>query len=426
MRRLAVFLMPVLALAACTAPGYGPYPSGGEYSSRADDRWYDSEDLALAARIVDRGAGNFAIDLNRPAYVAVFEILPGQGVGLMYPSFETQDAFYPAGFSILPSTRVRNYDWFEAGYRGQLSTNMPRFYFLVASKRPLRISRFQRSDGALRSVLGLSGYTSLSYQSVMGDLVNTIVPYQPSTDWTTDVFAVWPDQGYNYYYTSYPRNYTRFQCVNGTYEILPWELARFACGGYRGGTVNNGGDGRVPPPRRDTTQVTAPGKHRPEPPATGDGGGPGAVRRTPQTRREPREIDLPRITGEGDGGGSSDSNDGPRVRPSGEPRVEAPKMEPRSEPRAEPRSEPRFAPRSEPRGESPRTSPRTESPRMESPRSEPRSEPRSAPAHNDPPARSDPGPSRASAPPPSPPPPSAPPSAPASAPSRSAPAERTP
>src|SRR4051794_26645537 len=70
MRRLAAFLLPVLALSACVGPAYGPSRGGGRYDQRASERWYDREDLPLAARITQHGSYDFAVDLNRPAYVA--------------------------------------------------------------------------------------------------------------------------------------------------------------------------------------------------------------------------------------------------------------------------------------------------------------------------------------------------------------------
>jgi hypothetical protein len=381
MRRLAALLLPVLALSACVGPAYGPRGGGGRYDQRASERWYDREDLPLAARITPRGNSDFTVDLNRPAYVAVFEILPGQGVGLLYPRYEREDAYFPAGFSPLDLTGTsRDYNWYSSSLSGRYSRSEPRAYFLVASRRPLRISRFQRGGGdALRSVLGLSTYGAVNYQSVMNDLVGAIVPNQAEEDWTTDVYTVWPSRGDRYYYAEYPQQYVQVYCGDGTYDVVPVELARFACGRGRGGIVHRGGydggysggnGGNVPPPRgRDTTQVTAPGRRRPEP-LTGAGetsGASGTRRPRPLGRPETAEPTVPR-----EGGG-----DGPRVAP-----VEGPRREPRAAPRAEPRPEPR---REEPRVE-PRPEPRRETPRRETPGEpgEPQERPRSEPVYQAP------------------------------------------
>jgi|GEM_PF-1427149 len=460
MRRLASLLLPVLALSACVGPAYGPR-AGGRYDQRASERWYDRDDLPLAARITDRGGSDFSVDLNRPAYVAVFEILPGQGVGLLYPRYEREDAYFPAGLSSLDLRHAaRDYNWYSGSMSAaRYSRSEPRSYFLVASKRPLRISRFQRGGGgALRSVLGLSAYGAVDQQAVMNDLVGAIVPDQPAEDWTTDVFTVWPSRGNHYYYAEYPRQYVQVYCGDGTYDIVPVELSRFACGRFRGGIVNQGGygggyygggnsnGGNVPPPRgRDTTHVTTPGRRRPEPlTGAGETGGASPTRRPrPVGRPETETPGTPR------GGGGEPRvapvegprrepraapREEPRPEPQAEPQPQAPRVEPRAEPRREvprretpvERSEPQERPRAEPLYQAPRAEPvappreaprsepvYTAPPRAETPRAEPvhtAPPPRSEPVHSAPPQRSEPVYS-APSPPPSPPP--APPSEPA-------------
>lgn len=45
----------------------------------------------LRARIVDV-TGRLLVSTNRPAHVAVFEIVPGRGVGLLYPAYTSEDS----------------------------------------------------------------------------------------------------------------------------------------------------------------------------------------------------------------------------------------------------------------------------------------------------------------------------------------------
>ncbi len=425
MKGLAALLLPVLALSACVGPAYGP-STGGRYDQRASERWYDRDDLPLAARITPRGGSDLSVDLNRPAYVAVFEILPGQGVGLLYPRYGSEDAYFPTGLSSLDlRNTTRDYNWYSSSLTGSYSRGDPRFYFLVASRRPLRISRFQRGGGnALRSVLGLSAYGAVNYQSVMNDLVGAIVPDQPNEDWTTDVYSVWPSRGNDYYYTEYPQHYVQVYCGDGTYDVVPVELTRFACGrqrgiAHRGGYGNS--NGNVPPPERDTTHVTAPGRRRPEP-LTAGGGGDGSA---PSSSRRPRPLGRPETKPEpvtprepgGDGPRVAPTTESPRREPAAEPRAEptpeprpeAPRVEPRESPRPEApraapveRSEPQERPRAEPVYQAPRETPRVETPRAEAPRPEP--------VYSAPPPRNDPPP--------------APPPAPAPAPVRSEPVAR--
>jgi hypothetical protein len=409
MRRLASLLVPVLALSACVRPYYGPEPDGDGYRS-SSDRWYDAADVPLAARIEQTGIG-YGIRLNRPAYVAMFEILPGQGVGLYYPSYQPERAFFPTGFSSLPTHGARRFDSYFTGMPSVYRRGEPRFYFLVASKRPLRsITRFQRSEGSLRSVLGLTAYSSMNYRRVMDDLVQAVVPPQSDDDWTTDVLAIWPrSDGY------YADNggYTRVYCGDGTVEVLPIELSRWGCMRQRRPIVVRAP--RVatdpPPSSEDTVTVRPPTRRRPQP-ADGatEGAAEGGRVAVPERRPGHPEAADPAAPRVRPGGGetevapaASEGEDArtPRVEPRERPRPESPAPEPRQprEPRSEPRSEtprptPRETPRTEPRAETPRPTP---TPRSETPRSEPRSEaPRPAPVRNDPPpARSEPAPAPA-------------------------------
>ena len=402
MRRLATLLVPVLALSACY-PGYRSGPGSDSYRYDSD-RWYDAADVPLAARVEQVGSG-LGIRLNRPAYVAMFEIIPGQGVGLYYPAYGAERGYFPSGFSSLPLHGARYYDSYFTGLPARYSRGEPRFYFLVASRRPLRsITRFQRADGAIRSVLGLTAYNTLNYRRVMDDLVEAVVPLQNDEDWTTDVLAVWP-QDYGYY--AYGDRYQRVYCGDGTTELLPAELALWGCRRQQRPIVVRAprtADGGTTPPPAAGDSVRAPGRHRPQP-ADGADAGTGADdtgrRAVPQRRpgtpeaaepAAPRtrpgvDAETPATPGE-DGGDART----PRVEPRERPRAESPRPEPRETPRTEPRTE---SPKPTPRSESPRSEPRTESPRpaprAESPRSEPRTEaPRPAPVRNDPPPRAEP------------------------------------
>ena len=87
----------------------------------------------------------------------------------------------------------------------------------MASRRPLHnVQRFQRSPGALRSVLGLSDYASLSANTVMNDLVSAVVPAQPDDDSATDMFAIWPERRSSRYYSD-DRRYVEVRCADGSW-----------------------------------------------------------------------------------------------------------------------------------------------------------------------------------------------------------------
>ena len=433
LRRLATLLVPVAALAACV----GPYGNGRPYSG--PDGYAADFSAPLAARLVPGHVG-MGVQLNRPAHVAIFEIIPGEGVGLVYPAVRSEAQFFEAGFTRFTPTVVSQYRAYFSSYHGNLHRG-PRFYFLVASAQPLRISRFQRSPGALRSVLGFSSYTSPSPDRVMEALVSTIVPPQPDEDWTVDVYTVWPARYDDYPYMG---RLTSVYCA-GDRLVVPFELVGYACSGYgrRQALPPPPVDPRNPPEEGDSTEVQVPGRRRPEPvPTTTDGSGAGSdsprsrpevegEAGEPERPRAPRGGDGPRVTPPGNEPGSGDpqrpevpaeepSRPTPPVqpfiptvsRPAGEPvlqpaeparetpRVESPRVEPARE-TPQPES-PRVEPvRETPRFEAPRPEPVRETPRFESPRPEPvRETPRSEPVRVETP-RHDP-------PPPPPPPPPAP------------------
>jgi len=386
--RLAALLVP-LALSACATYGYPGGSDGGYYGREGRDRWDDS-DTPLHARLVENGSG-LGISLNRPAHVAIFEILPGAGVGLLYPGYSREAAYLSSGFSYVSGRTSRRYDWYNASYNHSgRRRNEPRFYLLVASRRPLRTERFH-SGGSLRSALGLSSYSTGSYRSVMNDLVEAVVPYQHDDDWTTDVLAMWPDRRYDQYWDDGDR-YTRVRCANGTVVLTPWELASYACG-----TRRTGGNGNVPPvrpkPDGDSTTVRKPGRRRPEVPTNG-GSRPGTTQveaperrprdARPGTRPLPEDRERPRVrpAEAGDEAREPEAREVPRTREqprSEEPRREAPRVrETREErPAPAPRRESPPPAREEPRRSEPA---RTETRRADPP---PRAEPRNDTPRND-------------------------------------------
>lgn len=377
MRRLASLFLAVAALGAC-APYYSP---GGPYDrdrGRYDDDYYGDGyygGAPLDARIVP-GGGFFGVRLSDDAHVAIFEIVPGRGVGLLYPSYDSERGLFRAGHSNIHIGAPRYYDWYFANSAtspyGRV-TSEPRFFFMVASRRPLQnIGRFQRSPGALRSLLGLSSYASLNTNTVMNDLVSAVVPAQPDEDWATDMYAIWPNSRSSGYYRN-DRRYVEVRCANGRTVFTALELARYACQTPR--------DRRpVPPvspgrPDGGSTDVVQPGRKRPGT-TNADAPSVGRRRTAPAIRRggeeAPRSVE-PRRGGEEAPARVAPRRGGDEAPRSVEPRREEPRREAapaRVAPRREESAEPR---RAEPRREEAR---REEAPRRAEPREVSRPEPR--------------------------------------------------
>lgn len=323
MRRPLAVLAVSLLLAACAGRA-GP-PSGTSPGSRP-----------LHARILP-GHDGLAFSLNRPAHVAVFEVVPGRGVGLVYPSYPAQGEMLSSGFH-RPLLSGSQFRW--AYLSTPVSPNQSRYLYLVASERPLDIDAFVHSPTALRSTLGVRRFAAWNPHALLDELDSLVVPASLPGDWTSDLYAIWPEP---------PRARDPFDqlivltCESGRRVAVPLRFATFAC-------PNDTRD-RV----KGTPRVTEPG----------DEEGDSATFDVPSRRRpEPKtsEPDAPEA-------------EPSRIRPT-DPNVD-PVPEPvRVEPRrpAEPRETPRPARSVEPRGESRR--PAAPAVRDEPRRNPPRIEPR--------------------------------------------------
>lgn len=170
-------LLPLLMLAACSLPQ--------QPESRAFTRY-----APLQAHITATTASGPLFHVNRPAYVAMFYIVPGSGVSMLYPGFGSGslDGRVFAG-SHFASPRINNREQyiFTAGL-----SSRPRFYFLIASDRPLNVQQFGAFGHGLQSRLG-TGYHSFSAYSTMEDLARLTLPNLGNEgSWTTDMYVDWP------------------------------------------------------------------------------------------------------------------------------------------------------------------------------------------------------------------------------------------
>lgn len=353
----ALFTLALVAfLSSCAAL---PAPPAGGF----DPAQYDGQ--PLRARIIN-GAGQLMVNTNRPAHVAIFEIVPGQGAGLLYPAYRGESNYLSGGMSNIFLSQSRSYySYFQpAPYTSSRVGNGPRYLYMIASDAPLRLGNFLSAPGALRRSLGLARFASGNAYSLMDDLADLVLPYGAAGDWTDDVFVVWPDRSYDTGRYS-ARDWIRVQCSDGRVIQGPAYYVYGACA-----RAND-----VPPlrPEReepsDSSAPQPPTRRRPEPrnpvvegvePAPP----PVVVEAIPEPEpaRRPRERLREAIP-------ERQSADSPRSRDARSGRGER-RSEPRQEPRSESptsRQEPRVerpAPRSEP-------APRAESPRTERPRAEP-------------------------------------------------------
>ncbi|MSR06045.1 MAG: hypothetical protein EXR93_03100 [Gemmatimonadetes bacterium] len=161
----------------------------------------------------------FGFWVNQPAYVAMFDVQPGIGVGLLYPQVSSQltrmvrsgSAFAHSTFTLGP----------RAYFAGRV-LNRVHFIVAVASRKPLSIDRIVGFSDWMTYKLGVAAYAGPSLE-MMNGLFEEVVPVQPDDDWATAVYVV---------YSGVPwrQNVYRYvRCPDGNVYVVNVEALRFAC-----------------------------------------------------------------------------------------------------------------------------------------------------------------------------------------------------
>jgi hypothetical protein len=147
----------------------------------------------MAAQILPRSPGvGLRFRVSRPAYAALYQIIPGAGVSQVYPAAGTGDmeGRVFAGYTSLNTVRLANIEQYSPA---ALSLNGPRFYFLITSDRPLDIDRFGTFGIGLRRELGLQ-FTGFNAYETMERIAEMTVPVPGDQEsWSTDLYVEWPN-----------------------------------------------------------------------------------------------------------------------------------------------------------------------------------------------------------------------------------------
>jgi hypothetical protein len=170
----------VAVLAACAMPQGSAHPPGGAYQP-------------LRAYITGPEFGGLGFQVNRPAHVALFEVVPGRGTALVYPatgmgsgSTQTTMGRFNLGMNRIAGRELYHPAHASVGLVG------PRFYFLIASVRPLNLDSFGTFGMGTMRALGteLAAYNAFS---TMERLAQVALPSTaPDGSWTSDVYMHWP------------------------------------------------------------------------------------------------------------------------------------------------------------------------------------------------------------------------------------------
>lgn len=192
MRTRIVILGGVVLLAACSSnpnvvyvPAPAPLPT---------------EMPPVAVSIVRADESRLLVSTNQASYLAVFEIVPGRGVSLVYPTSPRQRRVTTSGSNWLPvfwRSQRRGYDDDRYALRDQVVdavTSRHRadvhYVYAIASDRPLRLTDSDFDDDYLRSVLGERAYRATSPYETMDELSRRFVPPQMDEDWGEDLYTM--------------------------------------------------------------------------------------------------------------------------------------------------------------------------------------------------------------------------------------------
>ena len=160
--------------------------------------------------------------VNREAYVAMFEIIPGRGVTMVYPH---GDAARFASDAHFPDLAFQPGRWFYYTGPFEYAGVQPRYYYVIASAAPLNLGRLRPSLGATRRVLGRL-YGSFQPYDVIDRLTELVVPRQADEDWATDLLVDWP-------FPAVPRTLAVrwIRCANGRLIQVARNYPYFGCPG---------------------------------------------------------------------------------------------------------------------------------------------------------------------------------------------------
>src|SRR5690348_11301739 len=138
----------------------------------------------LEVNIVRPEDGRLLIQTSRPAYVAVFEVIPGRGVALVYPGpYRPRDV-------MLTGLSWVNVDWtMRSDYDRRFASSDTRYVYAVASDTPLRITDQAYDREYLQRELG-GAYWSSNPNTTVRAISREFVRSQPDEWWGEDTYSM--------------------------------------------------------------------------------------------------------------------------------------------------------------------------------------------------------------------------------------------
>lgn len=174
---------------------------------------------ALAANTV---VPSLTFALNRPAYVAAFEVIPGRGVRLLYPYAPDADP-RPAGMSLVTETPAFYDDYLRSAlgepYGGATYT------YIVASDEPLALGSFTQPAG-LRNYFGEDRFASYRASTFIDAVTTAVIPADaPDDSWSSDIVVDWSNAPVG----AFALASTSITCGNGRIITVPAAYGSTLC-----------------------------------------------------------------------------------------------------------------------------------------------------------------------------------------------------
>jgi hypothetical protein len=182
MRKTIAAATLALAISGCAMP---------QYSGSAPRQAHGP----LSAYIYASGGSAVQFHVSRPAYVALFEIVPDVGTRMLYPEpgVSRRDGYVFSGDRVFDQIGFTSRNRQLAGGFGGGQLTRPRFLYLIASERPLDLDRLGPRGYGLRNAMDLSFYGSSPYDAMERLAVLALPSTVNDGSWTTDFFVDWPE-----------------------------------------------------------------------------------------------------------------------------------------------------------------------------------------------------------------------------------------
>jgi hypothetical protein len=138
----------------------------------------------LQVNIVRPEEGRILVQTSRPSYLAVFEIVPGRGVSLVYPRPAQPRDVLLNGLAWVNVYWTMRYD-----FDRRFASSDTRYIYAVASDTPLRVDDADYDRSHLERRLGSTFYSS-SPNATVRAISREFVRAQPDEYWSEDMFTM--------------------------------------------------------------------------------------------------------------------------------------------------------------------------------------------------------------------------------------------